>query len=253
MTISRRQAMKAGVGTLPLLGLAGVAAAQQPPVRTGQAGQPATATRATGDAMMDSHDPPLAACLLIKGRKQIEVCQFALTKLHNADVKAFAQAEIDEHQTMKTKLQALGYEFPASPAGSGTGTGSGTGRGAGTGTGTSGTGTGVGGAGAGTGTIVVGRFPLPAGVGMMIAINREVGEQCIATTKSEQAKLTGLAFDKRFVGSQLDAHYDLFDHGVVFKNHASAAMVPLLDEARTIIERHINICKQLMEKLDAMR
>ncbi len=236
MTISRRQAMKAGVGTLPLLGLASVAAAQQParPV-TPPSAQPGGL--GAGNAMMDSQDPPLAACLLIKGKKQIEVCQFALTKLHNADVKAFAQAEIEEHQMMKTKLQALGYDFPASPAGTGTLPAGGT----------------ASGSPAATPTVVVGRFPLQPGVSAMINIHREVGEQCINTTKSEQGKLTGLAFDKRFVGSQLDAHYDLFDHGVVFKNHASAAMVPLLDEAKTVIERHINICKQLMEKLETMR
>ena len=214
--------MKAGVGTLPLLGLASVAAAQQP------------AGRANG-AAMDSQDPPLAACLLIKGKKQIEVCRFALTKIQDADVKAFPQAETDEPEGKKKKLQAAGYDFPASPAG------------------TPPPGGAAGIPGVAMSAVVVGRFPLPAGVGMIIDINREVGEQCVVTTTAEQGKLEGVQFDKRFVGSQLDAHYDLFDHGVVFKKHASAQMVPLLDEARAVIEAHIAICKKLMGKLDAVR
>lgn len=238
MTISRRQAIKAGVGTLPLLGLAGVAAAQQPG-QPGQPGRPGRPAEQPGDAgMMASQDPPLAACLLIKGKKQIEVCRFALEKLQDADAKAFAQAEIDEHETMKKKLQSLGYDFPASPAGAGVLPAGDTATGR---------------PGAAPPAVVVGRVTLPAGVAMLIDINREVGEQCVATARAELSKLEGAKFDKRFIGCQLDAHYDLFDHGVVFRKHASAQLAPALDEARKVIEAHIATCKQIMEKLDAMK
>lgn len=62
----------------------------------------------------------------------------------------------------------------------------------------------------------VGRAPLPPEVGQFIVIDHEVHDQCVATTKAGQTKLNGPEFDERFVGSRLDAHYGLFDHGVVF-------------------------------------
>ena len=269
-TISRRDVLSAGVGAVPLLGLAAVASAQTPP--------PAAPTRGTADgaagrmAAEGTSDAPLAACMLIKGKKQIEVCRFALTKIQDADVKAFAQAEIDEHETLKKKLQTLGYDAPT-PAGAGGAAP----RGAGTPPGAAPTttnpttgspppatgrndGTPAAGAPAATGArmaggtvVMVGKATLDPGTSMVIDIDREVGEQCAATCKSELSKLDGVKFDKAFVGGQLHAHYDLFDHDVVFRKHATAAMAPALDEARAIIEKHIATCKQLMEKLEGQK
>lgn len=312
-TISRRDVLSAGVTAIPLLGLAGAVSAQQPPRTTEGTGNPNTASAPGGMAAMT--DAPLAACVLIKGKKQIEVCNFALPKIQDADVKAFAQDEINEHETLKKKLQGLGYDAPtpvggvaprgagaqpggdSRPGGSGaqpntgtpgergttppattspraggrdegsapTGTPPATRPGA-TGTQPGATGTqpgatgsqpGATGAQAGMGAagvmVMVGKTPLPAGVSMLIDIDREVGEQCAATAKSELGKLEGVKFDKAFVGNQLHAHYDLLDHNVVFRKHSSPAMAPALDEARAVIEKHIATCKQLMEKLDASK
>jgi len=210
--LSRRTMMAAGAGAVPFLGLAAVARGQQ-------------GAQARSDEKMNYEDPGLAACLLIQGRKQIEVCKFALEKISHEDVKKFANAEIEEHVTLKKRLQELGYEYPSPVAGSREDRKEGV-------------------------ALNVGRAPIGAGAGRLIAIDHEVADQCIATTKAEQGKLQGVEFDKRFVGSQLDAHYALFDHGVVFRKHASAEMAPILDEARTIIERHIATCKELMARLE---
>jgi len=148
----------------------------------------------------------MAACLLIVGRKQIEVCRFALEKIQDDEVKAFAQAEIDEHETLKKRLQELGYQYPAAPesrAEAATTAGRRASR-----------------------VLAVGRTVLPPGAAEMIRIDHEVKQQCIETTRTEQSKLSGVKFDKRFIGSQLDAHYALFDHGVVFRKHATRELAP---------------------------
>jgi len=100
---------------------------------------------------------------------------------------------------------------------------------------------------------MVGKAPLDPGTSMVIDIDREVGEQCTSTAQTELSKLSGVKLDKAFVGTQLHAHYDLLDHTIVFRKHASPAMAPALDEARGVIEKHIAVCKQLMEKLDASK
>ena len=242
--MNRREVIAAGAAALPVLGLAAAASAQTPRTKP-----------AAGGATADSQDTPLAACVLIKGHKQIEVCRAALAKIEDTEVKAFAQAEIDEHETLKKKLQKLGYDAPTPLAGFGaagtTGAGTGTAGRAQTADGTptrstAGTATAAGG-------VTVGRHTLPADLAMQIEIAREVGEQCIQTNKTETAPLKGLDFDKRFVGSQLDAHYDLLDHGVVFRKHCSAEMAPVLDEAKKIIDQHIAVCKQLMSKLETKK
>jgi len=292
--MNRREMMAAGAGLVPVVGLTAIAAGQDrftPPVHTpqGDANRAAGGAGNANNAMLDNEDPTMAACLLIKGHKQIQVCTWALDKIQDPDVKAFAQAEIDEHENLKKKLQDAGYQFPTAPAsradlGGGTGNNATT-----TGNATGGVSTATGGNSSGGNTssdpgtlrsansdrntatttnnatttnaagrrggrsLAVGRTMLPQPAADMVALDVEVGEQCIATTKAEQQKFSGKDFDKRFIGSQLDAHYGLFDHGVVFRKHASRELAPILDNARTIIEQHIATCKKLMDKLDAAK
>lgn len=220
--LSRRELVAAaGVGVLPFTGLTAMALAQ-----TGTpAGTPAGVPSATGV----SQDPMIAAELLIMGRKQIEVCRFALERVQNEDVKNFAKAEIEEHETLGRKLQQLGYQYPGVP---GVVDGTGTARPV-------------------SANLTVGRAALPPGVSDAVTVCHEVAQQCIATQRSEMGKLQGSKLDKRFIGQQLDAHYGLHDHGVVFKRRASAEMQPILAQAGQIIEQHITACKAIMEQLDA--
>jgi len=237
--VSRRDLIASGAGLLPVFGLAGLALAQQTGTNalTG-ANQQKSDQDANTDAANPqgkSYDPPMAACLLIMGRKQIEICRFALEKIQHDAVKQFAQAEIEEHETIKRRLSELGYTYPAA-AGSREGD---AGRTLG---GLLGRDTG--------GTVSVGRATLPGPVSDLISIDHEIADQCIQTVRTELGKLEGRDFDKRFVGNQLDAHYSLLDHGTVYRKYASREMAPVLEEARPIIERHIATCKELMDTLD---
>jgi len=227
--ISRRDVMAAGAGMLPFFGLAGFALAQ----REDQGG------RTTGPGSSMGHDPVLAAKLLIKGRRQIEACRFAMDKLQHDECKAFAKAEIDEHEHIKKELMQQGYEFPTSNNNNRSGvvtTGATDGddrqRGM---------------------AVMVGKASLSPESSGMISMALELLEQCLTTYKAEAGKYQGVKFDKCFIGDQLHAHYDLFDHAMVFRKHSTRNLAGVLDEGKPVIERHIATCKQIMEKLDTSR
>lgn len=281
---TRRDVLIAGAGIIPVTGLWATAFAQD--ARTG-AGVQEVRPGGPG-AMMMSEDPALAACLLIGGRKQIEKSKFGQERAEHPDVKAFAQAEIKEHEEMRAKLTELGYKYPASSQ-PGTGAGSGAGAasdarpgevdrtagtsGAGTSAGTSpgvpnnarttsetGTATGAGRAGGATAnqggsmaTVSVGRVTFSPPAANMILIDHEVAEQCIASAKADLGKKTGLKFDMGYVMDQYVAHMGLLDHVQVFRRHASREMVPVLEQAQPIIEQHIATLRELHEKLEAAK
>jgi len=219
-TVSRREALAAGAGILTTAGLAAVATAQPPGAAPGQ-------------MMGGGLDTAFALCLLAKGRKQIEVCRFAQTKLQNDDAKKFAQAEIDEHEHIRQRLEQLGYAYPTNVPTAQAGGG------------------GI--AQAGGVQVMVGRMPLPPGMAAWAPVEHALMEQCIATEKAELGKLEGVKFDAGFIGCQLAAHYGLWDHDVVFRKFASPQLAPVLDEARPVIERHLATCKEIKEKLHAMK
>ena len=218
--MSRRKVLVAGAGIIPAAGLFGAAAAAQEAAR----------------AVM-SEDPLLAAMLLIGGRRQIAVSKVAEEGSGNRDVKAFARAEIEEHETVAARLRERGYLFPT-VAGAGA-------AGA--------VAEGPGGAAPAARALTVGRAPVPAGAAPGLLVQVEVGEQCIANMRAELARQQGLKFDKCYVGDQLHEHFGLLDKAQVFRRHASAELAPVLDEARPIIERHIATLRGLMEALDAMK
>ena len=218
--MSRRKVLAAGAGIIPATGLFAAVAAQE-------------AARA-----VMSEDPLLAAMLLIGGRRQIAVSKVAEEGASNRDVKAFARAEIEEHETVAARLRERGYLFPT-VAGAGAGAGAGA--------------EGPGGAAPAARALTVGRAPVPPGAAPGLLVQVEVGEQCIANMRAELSKHQGLKFDKCYVGDQLHEHFGLLDKAQVFRRHASAELAPVLDEARPIIERHIATLRGLMEKLDAMK
>jgi hypothetical protein len=229
MTMTRRNALLAGAASLPAATLLlGTARGQTP-------GQPGRQTL--------GEDPLLAACLLNDGRRQIEVCQFAKLRCQDEDVKAFAQAEIDEHEKVKADLGKFGYR-PATPA-------------AGSGAAAGGQPVQQAGAFVPQGNLVsVGRVTLAPGVSQLVTIESEVVDACIASAKqwlTNKEQRGKLKLDKAFIGDQLHAHHGLLDKVTVFKKHATPEVMPVLDQGEQIIRQHIATCERIMEKLEAMK
>ena len=229
-----------------------------------------------------SEDPILAAKMLLEGRKQIANSQIAVQRAENGDVRAFATAEVTEHQTIQSRLAGRGMTFPTvtplpAPVAGGHPVDAIAGvpgnpppapvanrpvvpqpgtrpaqnavpplepapaptppanpR-------------------AGTPILNVGRVTLPTGESRIILIEMQVNDLEIATFQREVAALTGVAFDRAYLGSQLFAHYGLFDRVTVFLKHGTPAIQPVLNEALPIIERHIATLKTLMARLDTYR
>jgi len=255
MTVSRREALVLGAA-VPVTGLL------LAPAR-GQAPQQMAGGQGYGE------DPILSCCLLIDGRKQIEICRWAKERAKSDDVKAFAQAEIDEHEKIKADLRRLGFEYPAPPqfgnqtpqggqfpqsgaAGGQTSAQPGPGQ---TTTATQ----------AVTGTpqlsgfqqqqgpkmIAVGRLILPPGLTETVAISHEVADQCVTNARTVLERKAGEGkFDKAFVGMQLHEHYGLLDKAQVFEKHSTDRLREVLAQGRPIIERHIATLEGLMQKLE---
>src|SRR4051794_6212769 len=179
MSVSRREALVLGAA-VPVSGLF-LASAR------GQSPQQMPGGQGYGE------DPILSCCLLIDGRKQIEICRWAKERAKGDDVKAFAQAEIDEHEKIKADLRRLGFEYPAPPQfgnqfqqtgqfqpGSQTSGQPGPGQ----------TPTATGGPQftssqqSGPKMIAVGRLLLPPGLVEMVSLSNEIADQCIANAKA---------------------------------------------------------------------
>jgi hypothetical protein len=234
MSLSRREILALGAVAAP----AGLLLAQpptvSPPPRPGipPAGTPPT-------RVPSGRDPLLAACLLIGGRVQTEVCQWAQTRLTSEDVKAFCKAEIDHQETAKARLKEFGFDYPTRSTGVALASGT-----------------------ADTGGVVqagglprvemvsIGRIALPGAASEMVHIEHEVAEQCLKTFKEMMGKKSGVKFDKAFVGCQLSAHIGMKDKLEVFQRHASESMKPVLAECLTHINRDIETLETLMARMD---
>jgi len=250
MTVSRREALVLGAA-VPVSGLF-LASAR------GQAPQQMPGGQGYGE------DPILACCLLIDGRKQIEVCRWAKEKAKSDDVKAFAQAEIDEHEKIKTDLRRLGFEYPAPPQFGNQFQQGGQFPQNGQPSAQPGPGQTVTATQAVTGApqligfqqqgprmIAVGRLLLPPGLVEIVGLSHEVADQCVANAKAGLEKKAGEGkFDKAFVGMQLHEHYGLLDKCQVFEKHSTDRMREVLQQGRPIIERHIATLESLCQKLE---
>lgn len=237
--VSRREALVWGAA-VPVSGLF-LASAR------GQVPQQMPAGQSYGE------DPILACCLLIDGRKQIEICRWAQDKVKNEDVKAFAKAEVEEHEKVKAELQKLGFEYPAPPQlqqpGSQVRPGTQPQPGAQFRPGTQTTTAGQGFPGAPR-MIATGRLLLPPGLAEAVQIETEVADQCISSAKTALGKKTGAKLDKMFVGAQLFCHHGELDKLQVFEKHATERMREVLHHCRPVVERQITTLEGLMTRLD---
>ena len=271
MNISRREILLTGAA-IPVAGVWAAVAHGQP--------RPVAPTGNTPAGL--NEDPLLAAQLAIAARNQVAGSQVAFQKAQSGEVRAFANAEIAEHQALLARLTDRGFQFPtvtpvpaavpgAAPVDAPAGV---------TGNpppeptanrpvvpqpGTRPAENAVppsrpavspppaAGPQASTPLVNVGRMTLPVGESRLILIDTQVGEQNAATFQREIAPLIGLAFDKAYIDDQLFEHYRMRDQVTVFRRHASPVLLPILDEAMPIIERHIATLKGLISRLEAVR
>jgi predicted outer membrane protein len=272
MNVSRREVLFAGAA-LPVAGL----------WVSGARGQERTVAP-TGTAPAGfNEDPVIVAQVLIVGRKQIAKSQLAQQRSQNSDVRAFADAEVAEHRAIQTRLTDRGFQYPAvtplpAPVSGGAPVDAVAGvpgnpppaptanRPVVPQPGTRPANNAVppptepiitpppaAGPHAATPLLSVGRVQLPVGESRIILVETQIGDQTVATFQQVAGALAGLAFDKFYICNQIAAHYDFFDRASVYRRHASPAVLPILDEAIPIIQRHIATLGTIMARLDAAR
>ncbi len=178
----------------------------------------------------------------------IEKSRWALDKLTSADTKAFAKAEIEEHEAIATRLKEFGLEYPTLPfsederdlipAGGGTEAREQKADDRDDSTPI---------------RVVSGRIIFPSECSEMIACERAVGEECIKSYRENMGKKTGTKLDRAFVGEQLHAHLGLKDKVAVYRRAASENLEPVLSDGMRTIVRHIATLEDLMNKYDGTR
>lgn len=168
-------------------------------------------------------DAELATWMLADGFKQIEVSRPALQKAEDDAVKAFAQAEIKEHEDLKAKITAKGIR-PLVPIG---------GEAAGANAAAADANNAAG--------VVSGRS--------VLQVKNEIAVQCMKNNTAEGARKQGKAFDDFYVNDQLSAHMTLKDTVEVALRHASPEMKPVLEEALATINTHLDTLKGLKQKM----
>jgi predicted outer membrane protein len=162
----------------------------------------------------DSLDAQLATWMLTDGHKQIWVSKPAAEKATSPEVKAFAEAEMQEHQELKAKIMAKGVKPLVTVGEEGMG--------------------------------------MKSGPTALLGFKNELALQCIKTMNAEMEQKSGKEYDEAYVHSQLVAHMDLKSTVTVAMQHASADMKPILTQAMSVIETHLSTLKGLHKNMMKM-
>jgi putative membrane protein len=180
-------------------------------------------------------DQFLATWAMIGSNNEVALSELAVQKASNAEVKQFAQKMIDDHRQMAQKLQAFASvsdiamgEPEPTPA---------TDR----------------------PTTVPPRETARAqeasaahmaGHFDHIGLVRELGEQCLQSSRKELEQKQGAEFDRCYMGMAIGAHMGANDALTVFQRHASDALKPILSESQRVVAAHLQHAKDLAKKLE---
>jgi putative membrane protein len=167
-------------------------------------------------------DEFLATCLAVGNDNEIALSELAMQRSQNAQVKEFARKMIDDHKKMGEKLR---------PFTAGDVTGEGRKR---------------------TDPRTAGetaRSTMLGGVDAT-ALVRELGRQCLDTTRKELEKKQGADFDKCYVGMVIGAHAKMNDELTVFSRHASDRLRTAIQECQPTVQTHLEHAKTLWKQLE---
>jgi len=92
--------------------------------------------------------------------------------------------------------------------------------------------------------------PLMIDGGMLIAMDRELAENCIRETKEELNKKDGNRFDTAFIGLQIAKHAEMKNKLAVFGRHATGDLREVFAQGRETTEKHMQKAEEIMKKLN---
>jgi predicted outer membrane protein len=251
------------VTTTGLLFAAGAMAQNQPPARQPLQRDPAAAPQQarpqTRTQASPQTDGQLAACLIVDNHNEIALAQLAQQRAQDAEVKAFAQRLMQDHEKFVARLQqfaaAGGYDIPrpsaagarevqrarpdlddpnrprpAAPGNPQTPRGE---------------------AAAPAQPAAPAGRPIAAGPGLdIVRLKQELGEKSLASTRQALEEKPESEFDKCFLIQQGMAHMMMQDTLEVFANHASGELRAALEDAQKTTKSHLETAKKLAERLE---
>ena len=82
-----------------------------------------------------------------------------------------------------------------------------------------------------------------------VSVKKEIGQQCLASTKKELSAKQGVDFDQCFMGQQVMAHMKVVDELTVLRNYASSELRQKLDKELQMAQHHLQLAKDIAHKL----
>ena len=216
---------------------------QNPPSSQGR-----DAGRIPGQNPSAMADSVLVSWLLVDNENEVAMARIAVQKAQSAEVKQFAQQMIEDHGKMIQKLS--GMTNPAAR-----GNGGETPR-----TGEARTGEArrdnpkdrEASGGRDTQAMDASSSRIMGSTGSIDheRLIRDLGKKCLESHSKMLQEKQGADFDRCYMGMQVGAHVDAIDKIEVFRNHASPALRPALDEALPVVQQHLQHAKELAKKTD---
>jgi putative membrane protein len=184
----------------------------QPGLQPAQPGQN-TGQRVQAGQQTASADQEIAALVHGCASNEIEIAKFAESKAKSDDVREFAQMMVREHSPGAEEMKRLAGSL-ASDSGQ------------------------------------QGRPGAQGGRLDWVSVHKQVGDQCVATTKKELSAKEGHEFDQCFIMQQIGAHLKTIDELKVLRNHASSELQQKLDKEMQIAQQHLEHAKKIEKSLD---
>lgn len=198
----------------------------------------------------------LASCLSIKNQAEIEANQFGQQQAENPEVKQFAQQMVKDHQQLAQKLQQIpSFQVSAQRSTSGARgqldaqrqpsgterevereTDSQTAPGQNRNENSAFTADQRGGQG--------------GALKELLELDRQITERCQQMVREELQSKSGAEFDKCFVGSQIGNHVHMLAALEVIEQQAQGELRQVAQEARPIVQNHLDHAKQLAKQLE---
>jgi len=82
-----------------------------------------------------------------------------------------------------------------------------------------------------------------------ISVKKQIGQQCLTSTRQELSQKSASDFDQCFMGQQIVAHMKVVDELKVLRNYASQDLQQTLDKELQTAQHHLQMAKQIEQKL----
>jgi predicted outer membrane protein len=85
----------------------------------------------------------------------------------------------------------------------------------------------------------------------LVALKKELGEQCLQSVKQSLEEKQGAEFDKCYMAQQAMAHQQMLDTLEVFESHASTELQPVIQAGIETTRKHLEHAKELAKSAES--